>query len=67
MAARSAVSRGERVFRGVVLFCWVGTLAIGLFYAGLWIRDATFDFVYGDAARELIREMVKPEALKVDP
>ncbi len=61
------MSRGERIFRGVMLFCWVGTLAIGLFYAGLWIRDATFEFVYGDAARELIREMVKPEALKVDP
>jgi len=61
------VSTGARVWRGVILFCWVGALAIGLFYAGLWIRDATFDFVYGDAARELIREMVKPEALKVDP
>ena len=57
-------SRAGRVWRFVLLVCWVGALAIGLFYAGLWIRDATFEFVYGDAARELIREMVKPEALK---
>ena len=54
----------EGIWGGVILFCWAGTLAIALFYAGLWIRDATFEFVYGDAARELIREMVKPEALK---
>ncbi len=57
-------SLASRIWRGVLLTCWVGALAIGLFYAGLWIRDATFEFVYGDAARELIREMVKPEALK---
>ncbi len=57
-------SRAARVWRGVLLFCWVGTLVIGLVYGGLWIRDATFEFVYGEAARELIREMVKPEALK---
>lgn len=58
------MSRAERVWRGVLLCCWVGALVIGLVYGGLWIRDATFEFVYGDAARELIREMVKPEALK---
>ncbi len=58
------MSRAARVWRGVLLFCWAGTAVIVLVYAGLWIRDATFEFVYGDAARELIREMVKPEALK---
>ena len=42
-------------------------LGAGMIWAGLWIRDAMFDFVYGDATREIIREMVKPEALKVDP
>ena len=57
-------SRASRIWRGVLLFCWAGTAVIALVYAGLWIRDATFEFVYGDAARELIREMVKPEALK---
>ncbi len=57
-------SLGSRLWRGVLLTCWVGTFAIALVYGGLWIRDATFEFVYGDAARELIREMVKPEALK---
>lgn len=57
-------SRVERVWRFVILFCWVSVLMIALVYGGLWIRDATFEFVYGDAARELIREMVKPEALK---
>ncbi len=64
VAARSALTLLRRFgFEAVVVL----VLVVVLVWAGLWVRDATFDFVYGDAARELIREMVKPEALKVDP
>ena len=53
----------RRLGFAVVVLLIVG----GMVWAGLWVRDAMFDFVYGDATREIIREMVKPEALKVDP
>ena len=52
---------------------WLSYLAlVTAVVGGAWllfeyVRPTMFDWAYGDIIREIIRDMVKPDALKVDP
>lgn len=49
----------DYVAAGVLVVC-----AIVLVWFGLWAYRASFEFIYGDSVREIIRDEVKPESLK---